>query len=146
MPKFFCCFFQEQSSTSTGTPAVNPEWANYQVFGQNAFVIISCFYYCQAWILIHNSLILQAYSPIPPPGYMASSPQAHPYMWGVQVIVTYIIFCQSQFQNSEVVWCTFNAVNDIITAFTVNSFFYYKFIIMKYKISWDPNSFSCVNQ
>ncbi|XP_058768156.1 bZIP transcription factor 16-like isoform X5 [Vicia villosa] len=46
---------QEQSSTATGTPAVNPEWANYQ-----------------------------AYSPIPPPGYMASSPQAHPYMWGVQ--------------------------------------------------------------
>ncbi|CAJ2636099.1 bZIP transcription factor 16-like isoform X1 [Trifolium pratense] len=46
---------QEQSSTTTGTPAVNPEWANYQ-----------------------------AYSPIPPPGYMASSPQAHPYMWGVQ--------------------------------------------------------------
>lgn len=26
----------------------------------------------------------QAYSPIPPHGYMASSPQAHPYMWGVQ--------------------------------------------------------------
>ncbi|XP_058751424.1 bZIP transcription factor 16-like isoform X3 [Vicia villosa] len=49
---------QEQSSTATGTPAVNPEWANYQ-----------------------------AYSPIPPPGYMASSPQAHPYMWGVQHIM-----------------------------------------------------------
>ncbi|KAI5419060.1 bZIP transcription factor 16 isoform X2 [Lathyrus oleraceus] len=49
---------QEQSSTATGTPAVNPEWANYQ-----------------------------AYSPIPPPGYMASSPQGHPYMWGVQHIM-----------------------------------------------------------
>lgn len=46
---------QEQSSTTAGTPAVNPEWANYQ-----------------------------AYPSIPPPGFMASSPQAHPYMWGVQ--------------------------------------------------------------
>ncbi|KAG2304227.1 hypothetical protein Bca52824_032878 [Brassica carinata] len=26
----------------------------------------------------------QAYSPMPPHGYMASSPQPHPYMWGVQ--------------------------------------------------------------
>ncbi|XP_057518902.1 bZIP transcription factor 16-like [Amaranthus tricolor] len=26
----------------------------------------------------------QAYSPIPPHGFLASSPQAHPYMWGVQ--------------------------------------------------------------
>lgn len=30
-------------------------------------------------------LFLQAYSPMPPHGFMASSPQAHPYMWGVQV-------------------------------------------------------------
>ncbi|KAK6129937.1 hypothetical protein DH2020_036331 [Rehmannia glutinosa] len=26
----------------------------------------------------------QAYSPMPPPGFLVSSPQAHPYMWGVQ--------------------------------------------------------------
>ncbi|KAL5178640.1 bZIP transcription factor 16 [Glycine soja] len=26
----------------------------------------------------------QAYSPIPPHGFLASNPQAHPYMWGVQ--------------------------------------------------------------
>lgn len=26
----------------------------------------------------------QAYSPIPPHGYLASSPKAHPFMWGVQ--------------------------------------------------------------
>ncbi|KAI7727041.1 hypothetical protein M8C21_007873 [Ambrosia artemisiifolia] len=26
----------------------------------------------------------QAFSPMPPPGYLASSPQPHPYMWGVQ--------------------------------------------------------------
>ncbi|PWA65681.1 Basic-leucine zipper domain-containing protein [Artemisia annua] len=26
----------------------------------------------------------QAYSPMPPHGYLASSPQPHPYMWGVQ--------------------------------------------------------------
>ncbi|CDP11682.1 unnamed protein product [Coffea canephora] len=26
----------------------------------------------------------QAYSPMPPHGFLASSPQAHPYMWGVQ--------------------------------------------------------------
>lgn len=30
-------------------------------------------------------IIMQAYSPMPPHGFMASSPQAHPYMWGVQV-------------------------------------------------------------
>ncbi|CAA0812068.1 basic region/leucine zipper transcription factor 16 [Striga hermonthica] len=30
----------------------------------------------------------QAYSPIPPPpGFIASSPQAHPYMWGVQQFI-----------------------------------------------------------
>ena len=28
----------------------------------------------------------QAYSPMPPHGYLASSPQAPPYMWGVQVL------------------------------------------------------------
>ncbi|XP_022893899.1 bZIP transcription factor 16-like [Olea europaea var. sylvestris] len=26
----------------------------------------------------------QAYSPMPPTGFLASSPQAHPYMWGIQ--------------------------------------------------------------
>ncbi|XP_021768278.1 bZIP transcription factor 16-like [Chenopodium quinoa] len=46
---------QEQTS-ATSTAAVNPEWSGFQ-----------------------------AYSPIPPPpGFLASSPQAHPYMWGVQ--------------------------------------------------------------
>ncbi|KAL3000034.1 hypothetical protein AAZX31_09G190800 [Glycine max] len=45
---------QEQSST-TGTGTINPEWPGFQ-----------------------------AYSPIPPHGFLASSPQAHPYMWGVQ--------------------------------------------------------------
>ncbi|KAL4562161.1 hypothetical protein LXL04_034355 [Taraxacum kok-saghyz] len=29
----------------------------------------------------------QAYSPMPPHGYLASSPQAPPYMWGVQHIM-----------------------------------------------------------
>ncbi|KAL8498567.1 hypothetical protein ACS0TY_021778 [Phlomoides rotata] len=29
----------------------------------------------------------QAYSPMPPHGYMASSPQGHPYMWGVQQFI-----------------------------------------------------------
>lgn len=29
----------------------------------------------------------QAYSPIPPHGFLASHPQAHPYMWGVQHMV-----------------------------------------------------------
>ncbi|KZV35174.1 transcription factor HBP-1a-like, partial [Dorcoceras hygrometricum] len=28
-----------------------------------------------------------AYSPMPPPGFLASSPQAHPYMWGVQQFI-----------------------------------------------------------
>ncbi|CAL5429464.1 unnamed protein product [Camellia sinensis] len=28
----------------------------------------------------------QAYSPMPPHGFLASSPQAHPYMWGVQEV------------------------------------------------------------
>ncbi|KAB1216203.1 Transcription factor HBP-1a [Morella rubra] len=48
---------QEQSST-TGTSAVNPDWSGFQ-----------------------------AYSPIPPHGFLASSPQAPPYMWGVQHIM-----------------------------------------------------------
>lgn len=29
--------------------------------------------------------VKQAYSPIPPHGFLASSPHAQPYMWGVQV-------------------------------------------------------------
>ncbi|KHN04840.1 bZIP transcription factor 16-like isoform X2 [Glycine soja] len=45
---------QEQSST-TSTGTINPEWPGFQ-----------------------------AYSPIPPHGFLASNPQAHPYMWGVQ--------------------------------------------------------------
>ncbi|XP_012574643.1 bZIP transcription factor 16 isoform X2 [Cicer arietinum] len=49
---------QEQTSTTTSTGPVNPDWASFQ-----------------------------AYSPMPPHGFMASSPQAHPYMWGVQHIM-----------------------------------------------------------
>ncbi|XP_060179762.1 bZIP transcription factor 16-like isoform X1 [Lycium barbarum] len=45
---------QEQVSTTTAGP-VNPDWSGFQ-----------------------------AYSPMPPHGYMTSSPQPHPYMWGVQ--------------------------------------------------------------
>ncbi|GKU95858.1 hypothetical protein SLEP1_g9163 [Rubroshorea leprosula] len=48
---------QEQSST-TSTGTVNAEWSGFQ-----------------------------AYSPIPPHGFLASSPQAPPYMWGVQHIM-----------------------------------------------------------
>ncbi|KAL9267134.1 bZIP transcription factor 16-like protein [Drosera capensis] len=48
---------QEQSS-GTSMGTVNPEWPGYQ-----------------------------GYAPIPPHGYIASSPQAHPYMWGVQHIM-----------------------------------------------------------
>ncbi|XP_068306212.1 bZIP transcription factor 16-like [Pyrus communis] len=48
---------QEQPAT-TSTGTVNPDWSGFQ-----------------------------AYSPIPPHGFMASSPQAHPYMWGVQHIM-----------------------------------------------------------
>ncbi|KAK9274532.1 hypothetical protein L1049_021781 [Liquidambar formosana] len=48
---------QEQAST-TSTGTVNPDWSGFQ-----------------------------AYSPIPPHGFLASSPQAHPYMWGVQHIM-----------------------------------------------------------
>lgn len=35
-----------------------------------------------SWLFLH-----QAYSPMPPHGFLASSPQAHPYMWGVQVVM-----------------------------------------------------------
>ncbi|KAK2373797.1 bZIP transcription factor [Trifolium repens] len=49
---------QEQPSTTTSTGAINNDWASFQ-----------------------------AYSPMPPHGFMASSPQAHPYMWGVQHIM-----------------------------------------------------------
>ncbi|KAF3448874.1 hypothetical protein FNV43_RR09590 [Rhamnella rubrinervis] len=45
---------QEQSS-ATSTGAANPDWSGFQ-----------------------------AYSPMPPHGFLASSPQPHPYMWGVQ--------------------------------------------------------------
>ncbi|XP_058224525.1 bZIP transcription factor 16-like isoform X3 [Rhododendron vialii] len=48
---------QEQSS-STPTGTPTPDWSGFQ-----------------------------AYSPMPPHGYLASSPQAHPYMWGVQHIM-----------------------------------------------------------
>nr|GMC50212.1 bzip transcription factor 16 [Ipomoea batatas] len=41
---------------ATTTGTVNPEWPGFQAF-----------------------------SPVPPHGFLASSPQAHPYMWGVQV-------------------------------------------------------------
>ncbi|KAL7164800.1 hypothetical protein ACSBR2_040658 [Camellia fascicularis] len=48
---------QEQSS-STPTGTAAPDWSGFQ-----------------------------AYSPMPPHGFLASSPQAHPYMWGVQHIM-----------------------------------------------------------
>ncbi|KAK6251548.1 hypothetical protein SCA6_005553 [Theobroma cacao] len=48
---------QEQSST-TNSGTVNADWSGFQ-----------------------------AYSPIPPHGFLASSPQAPPYMWGVQHII-----------------------------------------------------------
>ncbi|KAL9242662.1 hypothetical protein vseg_016644 [Gypsophila vaccaria] len=44
-----------EHGSATSTGTVNAEWSGYQ-----------------------------AYAHIPPPGFMASSPQAHPYMWGVQ--------------------------------------------------------------
>ncbi|GAB4834788.1 bZIP transcription factor 16 [Ancistrocladus abbreviatus] len=47
-----------EQSTAASTGTVNPEWSGFQ-----------------------------AYSPIPPHGFLASSPQAHPYMWGVQHIM-----------------------------------------------------------
>ncbi|KAF7829180.1 bZIP transcription factor 16 isoform X1 [Senna tora] len=47
---------QEQSSTP-GTGTINPDWSSFQ-----------------------------AYSPLPPHGFLASSPQAHPYVWGVQLV------------------------------------------------------------
>ncbi|XP_028754685.1 bZIP transcription factor 16 [Neltuma alba] len=56
-PKTPAATAQEQPST-TSTGAVNPDWPSFQT-----------------------------YSPIPPHGYLASSPQAHPYMWGVQPIM-----------------------------------------------------------
>ncbi|KAI7742560.1 hypothetical protein M8C21_009326 [Ambrosia artemisiifolia] len=45
---------QEQAS-ATAKGTVNPDWTGFQ-----------------------------PYPHMPPPGFMASSPQAHPYMWGVQ--------------------------------------------------------------
>ncbi|KAJ0594045.1 putative G-box binding protein, multifunctional mosaic region [Helianthus annuus] len=44
----------------------------------------------------------QPYPHMPPHGFMASSPQAHPYMWGVQVMLLevgngddYLIMCSA---------------------------------------------------
>lgn len=45
----------QEQAPATSTGTVNPDWTGFQ-----------------------------AYSPMPPHGFMASSPQAHPYMWGVQ--------------------------------------------------------------
>ncbi|KAK8676644.1 hypothetical protein V6N13_142216 [Hibiscus sabdariffa] len=50
---------REPSSTTNSSGAVNADWSGFQ----------------------------QAYSPIPPHGFLASSPQAPPYMWGVQHIM-----------------------------------------------------------
>ncbi|KAK9667778.1 hypothetical protein RND81_13G010700 [Saponaria officinalis] len=47
-----------EQGSATSTGTVNAEWSGYQ-----------------------------AYPHIPPPGYMASTPQAHPYMWGVQHMI-----------------------------------------------------------
>ncbi|OIV93795.1 hypothetical protein TanjilG_03758 [Lupinus angustifolius] len=47
-----------QVQTANGSGPINPDWSSYQ-----------------------------AYSPLPPHGFVASSPQAHPYMWGVQHIM-----------------------------------------------------------
>ncbi|GAB2235396.1 hypothetical protein Droror1_Dr00025820 [Drosera rotundifolia] len=52
----------QSSGTSTGT--VNPEWPGYQGYAP-----------------------IPPLPPLPPHGYIASSPQAHPYMWGVQHIM-----------------------------------------------------------
>ena len=84
----YLLFFQEQSST-TSTGTINPDWSSFQVFNFKSLLVAY-----QVLIMDFDSLsslILQAYSPIPPHGFLASSPQAHPYMWGVQVIVAYVI-------------------------------------------------------
>ncbi|KAI4377989.1 hypothetical protein MLD38_015535 [Melastoma candidum] len=58
-PKAAPSTLQEPSATtSTPAPAVTPDWSGFQ-----------------------------AYSPIPPPGFLASSPHGQPYMWGVQHIM-----------------------------------------------------------
>lgn len=49
---------QQEQSSSTPAGAATPDWSGFQ-----------------------------AYSPMPPHGFLASSPQAHPYMWGVQHIM-----------------------------------------------------------
>ena len=46
----------------------------------HGFILYHAYY--TDWLFLQ-----QAYSPIPPPGFLASSPQAHPYMWGVQVLM-----------------------------------------------------------
>lgn len=51
----------------------------------------------------------QAYSPIPPHGFLASSPQAHPYMWGVQVLGRFLFI----FKVYESVIIDTNAHNSI---------------------------------
>ncbi|PPE02610.1 hypothetical protein GOBAR_DD00309 [Gossypium barbadense] len=48
----------QESSSTTNSGSVNADWSGFQ-----------------------------AYSPIPPHGFLASSPQAPPYMWGVQHIM-----------------------------------------------------------
>ncbi|XP_057977626.1 bZIP transcription factor 16 isoform X2 [Malania oleifera] len=47
----------QEQSTATSTGTVNPDWSGFQAY------------------------------PMPPHGFLASSPQAHPYMWGVQHIM-----------------------------------------------------------
>ncbi|KAG9131606.1 hypothetical protein Leryth_015142 [Lithospermum erythrorhizon] len=49
----------QEPSLATTANTVNPEWPGYQN-------------------------VMQAYSPMHPHGFLASGPQPHPYMWGVQ--------------------------------------------------------------
>ncbi|CAI9095299.1 OLC1v1031218C1 [Oldenlandia corymbosa var. corymbosa] len=73
---------QEQSSAATTGAA---EWPGFQV---DIFLVANF----SKFILFHILLLLkgvafgnlQAYSHMPPAGFLASSPQPHPYMWGVQ--------------------------------------------------------------
>jgi len=78
---FNCQCYNCKSRLVWVSGSVNEDLSLGYFFKDNHGFILYHAYYTD-WLFLQ-----QAYSPIPPPGFLASSPQAHPYMWGVQVLM-----------------------------------------------------------
>lgn len=74
---------QEQAPTTSG--AVNPDWSGFQVLYTSSLTFVNFDDWLDVYFFMLVVVNKQAFSPMPPHGFLASSPQA-PYMWGVQVL------------------------------------------------------------